>query len=480
MITAKKAGMKHNCCYLLSLLIVVFFSNTLYAAGDTLKVSKESPADTVVIKPLKDTTVVKKRFWRASGELMLAQIIPWSYNYFIRDADFAHITWESIGHNLKPSSWTWDDNNFTTNQIAHPYHGNLYFSAFRSNGYNFWQSSAAALAGSFMWEVAGETHPPAINDLINTSMGGTILGEMTYRISNRIIDKKQRGTKRQVSEIFGFLINPMNGFNRLLDGKWGKVSTAPETELDTMNMWGEADVGVRQINANNGGLFTKGKAGWYARLRLFYGSVFTPSKTPFNNFDVKIELGADDTAKLNNVSVNGLITSWQVKKRDSVEHVMSITADYDFYHNASFEYGGQAVNFNLYSKFITSDHLTITTRFGAGAVILAAVPDAYLYYGEGRNYDYGPGFSLIGQAGLQLYNRLAFIASYKGGWFTTLNGNDSKHFLHSVNGELRFRIIEQLSLGAELGYLRLHGYYTTYPDTNDKYPYARISIGYRI
>ena len=78
---------------------------------------------------------------------MLAQIIPWSVNYFIRDAEFAHVSFKSIGRNLELSRWRWDDNNFVTNQFAHPYQGSMYFSAFRSNGYNFWQSAPAAVAG---------------------------------------------------------------------------------------------------------------------------------------------------------------------------------------------------------------------------------------------------------------------------------------------------------------------------------------------
>ncbi|WCT14951.1 DUF3943 domain-containing protein [Mucilaginibacter jinjuensis] len=428
-----------------------------------------------------DTAIVKKHFWRASGEWTLAQIIPWSYNYYVRDAEFAHITFASIGHNLKPSSWEWDDNNFTTNQIAHPYHGNLYFNAFRSNGYSFWQSASATVAGSLMWEIAGETHPPAPNDLINTSVGGIILGEMTYRISNRIINKRQRGAKRQASEIAAFLIDPMNGLNRLLDGKWGKVSTIPGTDLDTVSTIGEIDLGARQINERSGNLFTKGKTGWYARLRLFYGDPYTASKKPFNNFDIKVELGADDTAKLNNVSVNGLLSSWEIKSNNREDQIMSLTANYDFYHNAAFEYGAQSVTFSLYSRYFNENKdVKFNTRFGAGAVILAAVPDAYLHYGEGCDYDYGPGFSLLGQAGVTIHNRFAILGNYRGGWFATLNGNESTHFLHELAGEARYRIVKQLSFGAEGGYLLLHGYYKNYPDTNNKYPYVRISLGYKI
>src|SRR3954462_12090291 len=181
-----------------------------------------------------DTFTMKKKFWRSSGLLMLTQLIPWSYNFFIRDAEFAKVTFESIGHNLKFSSWQWDDNNFKTNQFAHPYHGSMYFSAFRTNRYSFWQAAPAAFAGSFMWETCGETHPPAQNDFINTSLGGISIGEMSYRFSNLIVNNRQMGFRRQVNEVLAFLVNPMNGLNRIIDGRWGRVMGNPADRVPSM------------------------------------------------------------------------------------------------------------------------------------------------------------------------------------------------------------------------------------------------------
>src|SRR6202012_524307 len=431
------------------------------------------------IKVLNDATAPKKRFWRASGELLLVQLIPWSFNYFIRDADFAHISFASIGHNLQFKNWEFDDNKFTTNQFAHPYEGNLYFNSFRTNGYNFWQSAPAAFAGSYMWEVAGETNPPAPNDFINTSFGGISLGEMTYRVSNRIINKKQRGFKRQLNEIAAMLIDPLNGFNRILDGQWGKVSNTV-TDLDTISLGGELELGFRRIGEKDGTIDEKGKTGWYARVRLLYGDPFEESKKPFNNFDVVVELGDDDSTKLNVVRVNGFLTSWELEANERVDHLLALTLNYDFYNNASFEYGAQSVGLTLNSKFTPSKKTTILTRVGVGGVILAAVPDAYLYYGEGRNYDYGPGFTLTGAAGLLFANRLTWLNTYRGGWFTTINGNSSNHFLHTVSSELRVRLIQNISLGAEAGYFILHGNYRDYPDVNQKYPFGRLSLGIKI
>src|SRR5690606_14983293 len=111
----------------------------------------------------------EKKFWRAGTEWFLAQAFPATFNRFITKDPYSYISFKNfIGHQ-RISAWDWDDNQFTTNQIDHPYHGQLYFNAFRSNGYNFYQSSLATLAGSYIWETAGETQHPSINDLVNTT-----------------------------------------------------------------------------------------------------------------------------------------------------------------------------------------------------------------------------------------------------------------------------------------------------------------------
>lgn len=426
-------------------------------------------------------TLPKKRFWRASGELMLVQIIPFTFNRYIRHKDFAKISWESIGDNLKFNSWRWDDNKFFNNQFSHPYQGSLYYSSFRSNGYSFWQSVPSAFVGSFMWEVAAETHPPAPNDFINTSMGGITLGEMTYRLSNLIVNNKQRGFKRQVNEVFAFLVNPINGFNRIVDGKWGKVMDNPiDRKPDIVS--GELDMGSRRFSEKGSNdIINKGKNELYFRLRLQYGDPFKDVKKPFSNFNVTMEGGNNDSAKINTLRVSGFLHGWQLDGADSstAEHVVNITTNYDFYFNSSFFYGGQSVNISLLSHFQPAKKIRIQTQAGAGIIVLAAVQDEYLYYGEGRNYDYGPGVNLLADANLIVAEKLLFGVHYRGGWFSTVNGNKSTHFLNTVTSELKYSVTSRISLGTEWGHLNLHGKFEKYNDVNRSYPYLRVSAGYK-
>ncbi|NGM90672.1 DUF3943 domain-containing protein, partial [Parapusillimonas sp. SGNA-6] len=82
----------------------------------------------------------EKKFWRAGTEWFLAQAFPATFNRFITKDPYSYITFKNFLDHQRISAWDWDDNQFTTNQFDHPYHGQLYFNAFRSNGYNFYQS----------------------------------------------------------------------------------------------------------------------------------------------------------------------------------------------------------------------------------------------------------------------------------------------------------------------------------------------------
>lgn len=425
-----------------------------------------------------DTFYPKKKFWRGSGELFLTELIPWSYNYFVRDAEFAHISFESIWTNLQPANWEWDDNNFKTNQFAHPYHGNLYFNSFRTNGYSFWQSVPAAFAGSFIWEVAGETHYPAPNDFINTSLGGISLGEMTYRLANRIVNNRQRGFKRQVQEVFALLLNPVNGLNRILDGRWGKVHYTP-MDSTKARITGMLDAGARRISTRTNDILEKGGNEFYFRLRLQYGDLYTASRTAFNNFSINVEAGNDDSSFLNVVSVNGALGQWEISESSTNRHLYGVSMNYDYFHNRAFEYGGQSFHFKLLSQWNRQRPVKYTTNVGMGLIVLAAVPDEYLYYGEGRNYDFGPGVGIHAGGAMDIKGKLACALNYRGGWFKTVNGNESSFFLNAASLEVKYLFHPSFSVGMELGHFSLNGYYADYDDVFKEYPFIKIAFGYK-
>jgi hypothetical protein len=425
----------------------------------------------------RDSVSAKKNFLKAGGGVALVEVLPWSYSYFIKRTEFAKISFKSVGSHLKLSSWTWDDDQFTTNQFSHPYHGNLYFNSFRANGYNMLPSALATVSGSLIWEIAGESEPPSINDLINTSFGGVVLGEMTHRLANKFVNNRSTGLRRKANEIFGLLINPMNGFNRIISGKWGKVSSE-SNGIDSSGIDAQFDLGVRRINTDHN-LIKRGNNVLYGRMRFLYQDRSRINGL-FDEFSVDIEVGIDDSALVNTLSVYGLLYGQELLANSRAKHSAILSANYDLFHNSSFFYGGQSINMNLVSEFKIASNSKINTTFGIGSVLLAAVPDQYKDDPEHRNYDYGSGLSLMGNMKLDIMDRLKLGVQYTGGIVGTVSENHSSYSLHSFSSELSVFIWNPFSINMSAGFFTAKGNYRDHPNIKNFYSFGRVSVGYQV
>ncbi|WP_170309755.1 DUF3943 domain-containing protein [Mucilaginibacter xinganensis] len=414
-----------------------------------------------------------KNFGNAALDFGLAELIPWTFDRYVANKDYARISWKVIGNNIKPSSWEFDNDGFQTNQFGHPYHGSNFYSAFRVNGYSFWQAAPATFAGSYLWETFAENQPPSPNDFINTSYGGIILGEMTYRLANKIINNHTRGAKRQIEEVAGFLVNPMNGLKRITTGKWGKVY-GNSTERDSSHIYAEFDLGARTFNTGN----KDKKTGWYGHIRLLYGTPYENYRTPFSNIAVNAEFGKDDSTLVNVLSVHGSLAGWEISSTESHQHLAILSANYDYIRNVAFFFGAQSLRLNIVSEYDISKNVIINTSLGGSVLILGAVPDKYPI--RGRNYDYGSGAGINLSGGISIADKLSYNINYRGGWLVTLNGNASHYFLHTLSTEFSYKILKNLAINAEPGYLTLSGYYKHFDNVNSRYPYFRTSIRYAV
>jgi len=425
---------------------------------------------------LYDSTARTRHFQRAAATLMLGEATPFLFDRYIADKDYARISFSTIGYNLRPSSWTWDDDGFQTNQIGHPFHGSIFFNAFRSNGYSFWQSVPAAFAGSYIWETFSENQPPAPNDFINTGFGGVVMGEMTHRMTDRLLNNHSRGLKRQVNEVLAMLINPANGFTRLTSGQWGKPPAILTAE-DSIPLGIEIQGGLRKYNVNNTNPFRDGKFGVYGRIHLLYGDPYKYLREPFSHLHITVEFGQDDSSKVNIVSVYGSVTGWMIHS-GKFRHAAVLSANFEYINNAAFFYSGQSMRMNLFSEFPLRYDLVIHTAIAVGPVILAAVPDHYLY--GARDYDYGPGITFSSSAGVALAGRLYYNVTYRGGWMHTTSGIATDYFLQALTNEISIRTIGNTFIVMESGYFSLHGNYSHYQTVDKTYPYLRLSVRWRL
>jgi len=454
--------------------LIILFSPAVAFGQIEIDSRQQKEADSLAKKGVRPADRLHhKNFGNAALDFGLAEITPWIFDRYVTQKDYAKISWKTVGHNINPGNWEFDNDEFQTNQFGHPYHGSNFYSAFRVNGYTFWQAAPAAFAGSYLWETFAENQAPAPNDFINTSYGGIILGEMTYRLSNKIVNNRARGFKRQVNEVFGFLINPMNGLKRITSGKWGTVSNNP-ADIDSSKIHAEFGLGARTFNTGNHDKHT----GWYGHIKLLYGIPDENYRTPFSNISVNAEFGKDDSTRVNILSVYGSLAGWEISSTEKYEHLAILSANYDYIRNVAFFYGAQSLRINILSEYDISKKVTVNTSIGVGALILGAVPDKYLF--RGRNYDYGSGAAVNLTGGLNIANKLNYTINYRGGWLVALNGNASHYFLHTVTTELSYNILKHLAITAEPGYLTLNAYYKHFDNVNSRYPFFRSSLRYSV
>jgi hypothetical protein len=156
----------------------------------------------------------RRAYWLPLGEVVLFDALLNLVNRHTIGNEYK-TTIDSIRDNLH-SSWTIDRDPFATNQLGHPYQGSMHYGFARSAGLSFWESTGYALAGSALWEIAGETTPPSANDLVNTGIGGSFMGEALFRLASLLLENDE--VPPLWREVGAALIQPSTGFNRLAFG----------------------------------------------------------------------------------------------------------------------------------------------------------------------------------------------------------------------------------------------------------------------
>ena len=429
----------------------------------------------------------QKHFGVAVGELALIEFIPWAMARWIRHWDDPSKNWAVVGFNSWwrkiNNGWEYDGDAFLTNCFAHPYHGNLFYNVGRTNGYNFWESSAWSFVGSAIWEYFGEFYRPAFNDWVFTSVNGINLGEMTYRLSTMITDNTASGSKRFWSEVFGTILNPVRGFNRIISGEVGK--TFPNAEWrEPENFMIALSSGVRRLDKNGDKLVKEGVEEGVFGLDLVYGEPFK-AENPFSYFRVSMGI-ASGLPHLNKLESSGYLMGLNLKNTKSVKHKIDVNLEYGYYNifkqdeADSLKYNGilfgeTSVNPCLLSSFKIWENSRLNTLIGVNGVLMGATPNDYYYDVEGRNYDFGPGIGMRLAVALQtgMWNYIKL--SYGGLWLWTMSEPaDSKHHIHNLSLDFLFPLNSYFAFGVGGNVYWRNSYYKYHEDVYKEHPSVRV------
>ena len=418
-----------------------------------------------------------KRFGIAMVDIGLSWLIPWAFNYYVRDAEFAHVGFDSWWENLT-NPWQWDDNQFKTNMFGHPYQGHMYFTSGRANGYNFWASSGFAAFGAWGWEIFGETHPPAINDLYSTTLGGIAMGEATYRLATLLTDNTATGAGRTWREIGSFVINPVYEFNRLMRGETGiRWENPPDRVPDrfAVVLTGGAQSVVTELPPED--LDETAQA--TATLDILYGDPLNDKfAKPFSVFTAKVDLATRNDNLFQQLSYEGTLTGRHLgptaeEGGDGNKGFLILSDRFQYLTNVAFEYGGMTLVGQVGKEWQLGGPWSLLAHGGPGFVMFGATPSSMLI-GEGRDYDFVSGAMVTGVANVMRQGRRIVQLGFDSQWLLTVNGVAESHELNAALAEIQLPITSKLAAGLRwLGYWG-NSYYDTDPDEHTHSHMARL------
>ena len=426
-----------------------------------------------------ETYVAVRRPALAAGEVVAANLVVWIYDRYIRENGTNpgfRIGFNSFEENIK-NGFEWDDNNFSTNQFAHPFHGSLYFNAARSNGMSYWESIPFAWAGSFMWEYFGEVHHASMNDWIATSMGGNTLGETLHRLSVMLTDNTATGSSRTWGEVGGTLINPVRGFTRLVTGDFNRVHPNPPDRFPHSSSISYR-VGLRTVGDEN--LWTADTSRVFMELTTNMGDPFAgDTKKPFESFDFHLQLNFGDKATLGRAQASGLLFAAPVFGTEGARHLVGATQHFDYFNNNAFELGGQSLAASFFSQMRSGPDFAVRTQLHLNAVVMAGTKSDYPSI-SGREYDFGPGLGFK-FGGTFYYKRHPFLTlAHSQFWIHSVNGNSAEHLISGSRARIDIPLTRGFSVGADYVLYLADRNYRDFPDVHQRVPELRTGISFNL
>lgn len=416
--------------YILSVITICLLTLHVKAsiAEDTTRISRHVTADSLYIPPYKPVVT--------AGEVFGINMLVWGFNRYITDEPFVRINAQTMKTNLSTLP-VWDTDKFSTNLIAHPYHGSLYFNAARSNGMSFWQSIPVTLGGSMMWEYFMENEPASINDLLCTTFGGIELGEITFRLSDLILDNRLTGFPRAVHEIIGGLASPMRAFNRLISGESWRVHPYKGNVYPSPNVNFTLYAGVRFLSEQEHS--KEGEFSMNIGFLLSYGDLFEDDDySPYEYFRFHTSFDFFSHQPIL-TQVNAIATLRGKNVWQSGERSLAIGAfqHFDYYNSQIETEEGKLVapyriseaaaigGGLIYQKKAQQEHFfDVRHELYLNGIALGASLTDYFHAGE-RDYNLGSGYSIKTYSGVIFKKRIELIISMENYHIYTWKGYGS-------------------------------------------------------
>jgi Domain of unknown function (DUF3943) len=433
----------------------------------------------IVAEETKIDSIKTQKYTLAAAEVAGINLAVWSVDHYIAKAEWANISIESVQNNLK-KGFVFDDSEFLMNQFLHPYHGNMYFNSARCNGMNFWQSVPFAFAGSLTWELFMEIESPSNNDLFTTTLGGIMLGEVTYRVSSLILDDSAMGAERTWREIGAGLVDPIRGLNRLFQGRTKEVYKTNQQEKQAVL----SEISLGGNTVGEGLDLNNGKQSPLLKVQFVYGTPFQKEKRkPFDYFNLHLGINLKGIDTITSFYGEALLFGKNINFQGNPDgmvqdNLFGMFQHFDYIANDVYKVSASAIGGGMVSRFSAFEGMNLYTSGHLSAVLLGGSNSAYADEAH-RDYNLGPGISGKFEGWLVNDKYGEMLVSYLRYWLYTLSGAEGQERIEITSIKVDTPISKHFKFGAEYLYYFRQGVYKDYKDIKAENNELRTFISYR-
>jgi hypothetical protein len=328
------------------------------------------------------------RYGIAALEAMGSNLFLLGINRYIRQADYAMISPDSMRTNLT-TWWAWDQDEFSVNQIGHPYQGSYYFIAGRSNNLNFWESSLLTLGSSATWELLMETELPSINDLVVTSLGGIAVGEMFHRL---YLEADANNLPAR------WVISPLDSLNSEIFEESPRIHPS-RSSLRQAYLAGGIVLADYELDGTRNYEAAENNFSAYANGQIIYGDPYTPgSITPFEHFEQRFRINLSDTFYSASFFSDGSLAAFPLYDLPHSQGTAFASLHYDFIFSSLVNFSANSIGLSFKTQHHLGSSWYLSAKLHLNWIILGASEYIHLWYDapsdngdERRNYDLGTG-----------------------------------------------------------------------------------------
>jgi hypothetical protein len=387
------------------------------------------------------------------------------------DRSTYNVSLPSIRRNLN-SHWVLDNDPFSTNQFLHPYQGSVYHGSARSAGLNYWQSLGYTVAGSALWEIAGETTKPSRNDQIASGIGGSFLGEPLFRLANLVLEQSDN-LPRFWRELSAAVLSPATGFNRFVYGdRFNAVFPSHDPSFFARLQVGA--MGTASVQKSLTQPFARNEA--VADFSIDYGLPGTSGyayKRPFDYFS--LQFTASSANHFENIFSRGLLVGKDYGKgADPYRGVWGLYGSYDYVAPQIFRVSSTALSLGTTSqrRLLNSSVIQSTVLgglgYGAGGTINGA--------GE-RDYHYGLTPQMLVAGRLISKDRAAFDLTLRDYYVSSIASTEHRGSENIARAEAQFTYRFQPHHAASVRYIWSRRA-ASYPDVGQVVVQSRGAVGF--